>query len=150
MTVQDDDFNARIKRVRAKSGHFAVAPQQRTRRARDTGFDEHALRWAILLPQLALLLGAAALIAGRAIAMNYFDVVASTEVLGRGEGALVIGFLLGFGLLFGRSQLISHCALIVGASLAFLGESYYIPAAPDLMGFIYSTDYVARVILGVP
>jgi hypothetical protein len=79
--------------------------------------------------------------------MNYLLIEPSTELLGWGEGAIVLLLLLVIGLLFGKSELISHGALVVGASMAFLGESYYIPLVPELMESIYNPDYVSLVLL---
>lgn len=146
MTSQDQDFNARIKRVKVKLGNEAQLPPRRVRL--DTGSDETDFRLQVLLPQLALVLGAVVLIAGRAISMNYLGVEASTRVLGLAEGGLVLLMLVAIGLMFGKSATLSHGALLVGASLAFLCERYYVPAIPDLMGWIYTPEYVARVILG--
>jgi hypothetical protein len=145
MGVHDDDFEARIKRVKVKSMRHAPMPDRR--RVGGDDDDETAMSGAILRPQLALILGAVALIAGRAIAMNTLSIQPSTDLLGAGEGAVVIVLLFGIGLLFGKSDPISLCALVVGASLAFLGEGYYIPFVPDLMGSIYNPGYVALVVL---
>jgi hypothetical protein len=142
MGKHDDDFEARIKRVRVKAKQYAPMPDQRR-----AGDDEHAMSGAILRPQLALILGAVALIAGRGIAMNYLMIEPSTDVLGLGEGGVVILLLLVIGLLFGKSDLISLGALVVGASLAFLGEGFYIPFVPELMESIYNPDYVSLVLL---
>ena len=140
MGIQDDDFEARTKRVRVKSRQFAPMPGQQ--RVGDDSFDEQAMSRAILLPQLALILGAVALVAGRGIAMNYLMIEPSTDLLGLGDGGVVLIILFAIGLLFGKSNLISHCALVVGASLAFVGEGYYIAFAPELMESIYNPDYV--------
>jgi hypothetical protein len=145
MTSHDEDFNARMKRVRVKLGGQGLPPLRQPGSQRD--FDEQGAIARIVLPQLAFVLGAAALIASRAIAMNYLGVDPDTNLLGAVEGGLLLLLLLSIGLLFGKSETLSHGALVVGAALAFLGESYYIAAAPDLMGFIYTPDYVARVIL---
>ena len=145
MGIQDNAFEARIKRVQVRSRRNAPMPDQR--RAGDDSFDEQAMSRAILLPQLAFILGAVALIAGRGIAMNYLMFEPSTDLLGYGEGGVVVVFLLAIGVLFGKSNLISHGALVVGASLAFLGESYYIPIVPELMESIYNPDYVRLVLL---
>lgn len=102
---------------------------------------------AILLPQLALVLGALAMIAGRAFAMNYLTLAPDTNVLSAGEGAVVLLLLVGIGLLLGRSQVIAHGALVVGAALAFLAEDYYIALAPELMSSVYDPEYVGRVLL---
>ena len=141
MRNQDDDFNARVKRVRVQSRQYAPMPD----RVGEDDSDMWLMSGVILRPQLALILGAVAMIAGRAISMNQFMIAPSTELLGLGEGAIVIVLLFVIGLLFGKSDLISHGALVVGASLAFLGESFYIPLIPDLMESIYNPDYVALV-----
>ena len=145
MGIQDDDFEARIKRVQVQSRQNAPMPDQR--RVGDDSFDEQAMSWAILLPQLAFILGAVALVAGRGIAMNYLMIEPSTDLLGLGEGIVVAVLLLAIGVLFGKSNPISHGALVVGASLAFLGEGYYIPVVPELMESIYNPDYVGLVLL---
>jgi hypothetical protein len=146
MTSQDQDFDERIKRVRVKLGNDAPMPQRR--RGNDARIDEASLILSVMLPQVALVLGALSLIAGRAIAMNYLGIEPSGHVLGVAEGALILLILVAMGLMLGRGQMLSHGALLVGASLAFLGEPLYIPAAPELMGSIYSSEYVTRVILG--
>ena len=145
MGIQDDDFEARIKRVQVQSRRNA--PMHDQRRVGDDSFDEQAMSWAILLPQLAFILGAVALVAGRGIAMNYLMIEPSTDLLGLGEGIVVAVLLLAIGVLFGKSNPISHGALVVGASLAFLGEGYYIPVVPELMESIYNPDYVGLVLL---
>ncbi len=145
MGIQDDDFEARIKRVQVQSRRNAPMPDQR--RAGDDSFDERTMSSAILLPQLAFILGAVALVAGRGIAMNYLMIEPSTDLLGFGEGIVVAVLLLAIGVLFGKSNLISHGALVVGAALAFLGEGYYIPVVPELMESIYNPDYVGLVLL---
>ena len=145
MGIQDDDFEARIKRVQVQSRQNAPMPDQR--RVGDDSFDEQAMSWAILLPQLAFILGAVALVAGRGITMNYLMIEPSTDLLGFGEGIIVAVLLLAIGVLFGKSNPISHGALVVGASLAFLGEGYYIPVVPELMESIYNPDYVGLVLL---
>ena len=145
MSNQDDDFQARVKRVRVKPGPQAQPLGQM--RGGDDGVDEKAMGRAILRPQLALVLGAVGLIVGRGIAMNYLMIEPSTDLLGLGEGAIIVAILVVFGLLFGKSDHISHGALVVGASLAFLGESFYIPLMPDLMGSIYNQSYVSLVFL---
>ncbi len=145
MGVQDGDFEARIKRVQVRSRRNAPMPGQR--RAGDDSFDEKAMSRAILLPQLAFVLGAVALVAGRGIAMNYLMIEPSTDLLGLGEGCVIVVLLVGIALLFGKSSLISHAALVAGASLAFFSEGYYIPVVPELMESIYNPDYVGLVLL---
>ena len=145
MGIQDGGFEARIKRVQVQSRKNAPMPGQR--RVGDDSFDEHAMGQAILLPQLAFILGVVALVAGRGIAMNYLMIEPSTDLLGWGEGCVILLLLLAIGVLFGKSNLISHGALVVGASLAFLGEGYYIPVVPELMESIYNPDYVGLVLL---
>ena len=145
MGIQDGGFEARIKRVQVQSRKNAPMPGQR--RVGDDRFDEQAMSRAILLPQLAFILGAVALVAGRGIAMNYLMIAPSTDLLGWGEGIIVAVLLLAIGVLFGKSNPISHGALVVGASLAFLGEGYYIPVVPELMESIYNPDYVGLVLL---
>ncbi len=145
MGIQDDDFEARIKRVQVQSRRSAPMPNQR--RVGDDGVDEQAMSGAILLPQLAFILGAVALVAGRGIAMNYLMIEPSTELLGLVEGCVVAALLFAIGVLFGKSNPISHGALVVGASLAFLSEGYYIPVVPELMESIYNPDYVGLVLL---
>ncbi|MHA1528275.1 MAG: hypothetical protein ACTSVG_04605 [Alphaproteobacteria bacterium] len=145
MGFQDSDFAARIKRVEVKSRRDA--PMRGLRTVRDDSFDEQAMSRAILYPQLALVLGAVALVAGRAIAMNYLKIGPSADLLGLGEGCLVAALLFAIGMLFGKSNLIAHGALVIGASLAFFGEAYYIPVVPELMESIYNPEYVGRVLL---
>ncbi len=145
MTVQDDDLRTRIKHVQVQSRRNA--PMHDQRRVRDDSFDEQAMSGVILLPQLAFILGAVALVAGRGIAMNYLMIEPSTDLLGLGEGCVIVILLLAIGVAFGKSNLISHGALVVGASLAFLGEGYYIPVVPELMESIYNPDYVGLVLL---
>jgi hypothetical protein len=145
MGIQDNDFEARIKRVKVRSGRNAPMPGQR--RSGDDRFDEQAMSSAILLPQLAFILGAVALVAGRGIAMNYLMIEPSTDLLGFGEGCVIVVLLIVIGVLFGKSNLIAHGALVAGASLAFLGEGYYIPVVPELMESIYNPDYVGLVLL---
>ena len=145
MGIQDGGFEARIKRVQVQSRKNAPMPGQR--RVGDDRFDEQAMSRAILLPQLAFILGVVALVAGRGIAMNYLMIEPSTDLLGWGEGCVILLLLLAIGVLFGKSNPISHGALVVGASLAFLGEGYYIPVVPELMESIYNPDYVWLVLL---
>jgi hypothetical protein len=145
MSNLDDDFKARVKRLRVQSRQYAQLPDRR--RIVDNDFDERAISGAILRPQLALILGAVALILGRGFAMNYLMIVPSTDLLGLGEGAIVLLLLLVIGLIFGKSDVISHGALVVGASLAFLGERFYIPFVPELMETIYNPNYVSLVFL---
>jgi hypothetical protein len=145
MGIQDNDFEARIKRVQVQSRQNAPMPNQR--RVGDDRFGEQVMSRTILLPQLAFILGAVAMVAGRGIAMNYLMIEPSIDLLGLGEGCVVVVFLLAIGVLFGKSNLISHGALVVGASLAFLGEGYYIPVVPELMESIYNPDYVGLVLL---
>ena len=108
MGIQDGGFEARIKRVQVQSRRNA--PMHDQRRVGDDSFDEQAMSWAILLPQLAFILGAVALVAGRGIAMNYLMIEPSTDLLGLGEGCVIVVLLVGIGLLFGKSSLISHAA----------------------------------------
>ena len=145
MTVQDDDLRNRIERIQVKSRRLGPMPDQR--RARKDSLDEQALSRAILIPQLAFVLGAVALVAGRAIAMNTLMIEPSTDLLGLGEGGIIVVLLVGIGLLFGKSDWLSHGALVVGAALAFLAESYYITLAPELMESVYNSGYVALVLL---
>lgn len=145
MSNLDDDFRARAKRVRARSGDLPPMPARARIRHEDNS--DRAAAMAILRPQLALILGAVALILGRSVAMNHLGVEASPELLASGEAGLVFLLLLPIGLLFGRSDAISHGALVVGAALAFLCEGFYIPLAPDLMESVYTPDYVTRVLL---
>ena len=79
--------------------------------------------------------------------MNTLNITPSTELLGLGEGGVIVVLLVVIGLLFGKSDWFSHIALVVGAALAFLAESYYIALAPDLMGSIYNPGYVALALL---
>ena len=147
MGIQDSGFEARIKRVQVKSRrNEPILGQQHD----DSSFDEKAMSSAILLPQLAFMLGAVALVAGRGISMNYFMIEPSTDLLGLGEAGVVVFLLLAFGVLFGKPNLILHGALVVGASLAFLGEGYYIPIIPDLMENIYNPGYVGLLLLEFP
>lgn len=143
-----DDFRARVKRVQAQAGRAAPAPQ--ARRARDDDLSEHAFIGAVLRPQLAAVLGAVAMIVGRALCMRSLGLEPSTELLSMTEAGVVFVMLFGIGLAFGRSDVISHVALVVGASLAFLLEGWYVLLAPGLMEAIYGPDYVGRVILGLP
>ena len=145
MVNQDDDFRARSKRVRVKSNLNAPMPSRRRSDADDV--DKEAVIGTILRAQLALVLGAFALIAGRGIAINYLMVEPSPETLGIGEGGVVVAMLVAIGLMFGKSDMISHGALVIGASVAFLGESFYIRLFPGPMESIYDPGYVALVFL---
>jgi len=145
MGIQDNDFAARTKRVQVRSRQNAPMPGPR--RNSDDSFDEQAMSRAILIPQLALVLGAVALVAGRAIAMNYLDITPSTDLLGFGEGCVIVVLLVAIGALFGKSNLLAQGALVIGASLAFLAEGYYIPIVPELMKAIYNPGYVGLVLL---
>jgi len=145
MASIDDDFQARIKRVRAQSGR--AEPKAARARADDGDFDERALIATILRPQIALILGAFALIAGRAIAINQLGIEPGLNQLSLAEGAVILPFLIIFGLLIGRSEYISHGALIVGAAVAFLCEAFYFPVAPGVMSSVYGEAYVSLVIL---
>lgn len=146
MAHMDDDFEARFKRVKARTAHRATIP--RAREVDDAGSGELATAGAILRPALALVLGVVALILGRAVAMNQFMVEASPDLLSPIEGALILPLLVVFGLLLGRSQVMSQVAMIAGAVLAFLCERYYVPVVPDLMAAIYTPGYVETVLLG--
>ena len=145
MSNQDDAFTARMNRVRAQSRPGAPMPSARAESGGD--FDEHAMIGAVLRPQLALVLGAVSLILGRGIAINQFGVELSPDLLSLTEGAIVLPFLVIFGLLLGRNQVISHIALVVGAALAFLCESYYMPFAAGLMEQVYTSEYVHNVLI---
>jgi hypothetical protein len=145
MSNLDDDFRARANRIKAQSGPIVpvARPQAETAAEVDVG----AFLLAFLRPQLAFFLGAIALVLGRGFAMKYLGIEPSGELLSIAEGAVVLVLLVGLGLAFGRSNIISHCALLAGAALAFLTEGFYIPLMPDLMGMIYNPDYVAIVVL---
>lgn len=145
MSNQDVDFAARARRVKARSGPIGATPRQRPV-AQDVG-DEQPLLATILRVQIAFLLGIVAMVVGRAFAMNYLMIESSTDVLALSEGLCVLVLLLAFGFMLGRSQFVAHGAMVVGASLAFLGEAFYMPLAPNLMGALYSPEYVARVLL---
>ncbi len=149
MSNQNADFAARARRVKARSepigATLGATPRQR-RAALDAG-DDQPMMAAILRPQLAFVLGVIAMVAGRAFAMNSLMIEPSTEVLALSEGMCILVLLVGFGLLLGRSQFVAHGAMVVGASLAFLGEGFYMPLIPNLMEVIYSPEYVARVLL---
>jgi len=147
MSNLDDDFKARAKRVRQRS--VRDAPMPASARADDDGAGLEAVA-TLLRPQLALLLGVVAMVAGRAFAMNSLMIEPSTEVLSWAEGGVVFLILVGLGLMFGKSDAISHGALVVGAALAFILEGYYIPVAPGLMGTLYSPEYVELVLLKGP
>ena len=148
MSDANDDLQARIKRFGGQPPRLAPTPARGRIVDDDSGVE--ALIAAVLRPQLAFLLGAVAMVAGRAFAMNYLMIEPSTEVLGLNEGAVILVLLVGIGLLLGRREVISHGAMVVGASLAFLMESFYLPLAPDLMGSVYTPEYVSRVLLGLP
>lgn len=148
MSSHNADFEARVKRVRARSG--GDAPMPAALRAAHDGGDAEAMLATVLRAQIALMLGAVALVAGRAIAMHSFSIAPSTEVLSPAEGLCVLGLLVGLGLLLGRSQVIAHGALVVGAALAFIGEGVYVALMPGLMETVYNPDYVARVLLNMP
>jgi hypothetical protein len=145
MAALDDNFNARIKRVRAKSGPDEAMPRRRP--VGDDAFDAKVAWGAVLRPQLALILGMVALIVGRGICMNYLMIEPSTELLAPGEGVVVMVLLIGAGLMIGKSEFVSHGALVVGASLAFLGENFFIPVIPGLMSALYSPGYVSLVLV---
>lgn len=165
MSSGDDELRARIKRVQKRSGRDmplgapggaalgarlgasagAARPGRRRVAAEET--DPNAAVGAILRPQLALVLGLLAMIAGRAFVMNSLMFEPSTDVLGPVEGGVVFAFVAGLGLLFFRSDLIAVGALVVGAALGFLLEGYFIPLLPELMSTLYSPEYVGLVIL---
>lgn len=145
MTGHNDDFEARLKRVKARKG--PTQPLTRTRQQAEPDFALDPIVVAVLLMLLALILGAVALVAGRAIAMNGLGIEPDIHHLGIAEGGVVLGLLLGIGLLFSRRPSLSHAALIVGAVVAFLGERFYIPMMPALMEVIYTPLYVAEVVL---
>jgi len=144
MASADGDFEARMKRVKARAQPAALHNPAQTA---EKDFDENAMIFAVLRPQLALVLGAFAMIAGRAVAMNYLDITPSTELLGWGEGIIVLVLLFALGAMLGTSQYLSHGALLLGAALAFLGEGYYIPVIPDAMAQVYTPEYVGLVML---
>ncbi len=146
MSSLDDDFRARANRIKAHSG--PIEPVARPARAAVAETGERGVVLSFLKPQLALVLGAILLVMGRGIAMRYLGVEPSGELLSIAEGVVVLLLLAGAGLLFGRSDIISHCALLAGAALAFLGEGFYIPLFPGLMEMIYDPTYVALVVLG--
>ena len=145
MGIYDDGFEARIKRVQVKSRQRAPMPD--LRHGDDDSSDGQATSLAILLPQVAFVLGAIALIVGRAISMNTLMLEPSRDLLGLGEGCVIVILLIVFGGMFGKSNHISHGAMVIGASLAFLGESYYIPVVPELMKSIYNPEYVDLLLL---
>ena len=142
-----DDFEERLKRVRSQQ--HRAAPEPRLGAGSERDFDEGAFVGKILLPQLAFVLGFAALIAARSVVMNQFGVEASTQTLSIAEGAAALVLLAVIALLFGRNYF-AHLALVLGACLAFLGEGIFIPLAPQLMEQIYTPEYVALVDLGMP
>jgi hypothetical protein len=146
MSNQDDALQARIKRMKVQPSRNVRAPARN--RAAEKEFDEGRFSAAILLPQLALVLGFLAMIAGRSIAMNQFMIEPNPNLLGGSEGAIVFALLLVIGLLFGKSNHISHGALVIGASLAFLGESFYVPLFSGVMESVYNENYVSLVMLG--
>ena len=148
MSNQDIDFAARARRVRARSDPVGPAPRQaRTAPGtRDTAAEPPVMA-AVVRVQIAFLLGIVAMIAGRAVAMNTLMIEPSTEVLALSEGLCVLVLLAAFGLVLGRSQFVAHGAMVVGASLAFLGEGFYVPLVPGLMEAVYSPEYVARVLV---
>jgi len=145
MAGHDDDFQARARRIKAHSG--PIVPVARPQAESAAEVDVGALLLSFLRPQLALVLGAIALVVGRGFAMKYLGIEPSGELLSIAEGMVVLALLVGIGLAFGRSDIISHCALLAGAALAFLTEGFYIPLMPGLMGMIYNPDYVAIVVL---
>jgi hypothetical protein len=145
MGIYNDGFEARIKRVQVKSRQRAPMPD--LRHGDDDSSDGQVMSLAILLPQVAFVLGAIALIVGRAISMNTLMLEPSTDLLGLGEGCVIIILLIVFGGMFGKSNHISHGAMVIGASLAFLGESYYIRVVPELMKSIYNPEYVDLLLL---
>jgi hypothetical protein len=142
----NDDLSAHIKRMKAKQRDRVFVPDRR--RLAEDDHDDHSMIMAILLPQLAFILGAIALIAGRSVAMNTFGIEPDTATLGWVEGIAVLLLLVLIGVVFGRANKLSHAALVIGASLSFLGERYYIPMFPDLMEQLYTPGYVALVQLG--
>ncbi|HSF96187.1 MAG TPA: hypothetical protein VLA52_14275 [Thermohalobaculum sp.] len=145
MSSQSDDFEARMKRVRAK-----VRNREPVRiHSRATGEEPDGFSLlSIVRPQLAFVLGAVALVVCRGVAMNYLPVEKGATTLGWIDGAVVIGALVVIGLLFGKSDRVSHVALLVGAWVAFITEGYYIRAFPELMSQVYSPGYVGLVMLG--
>jgi len=145
MSDLDDDFRARANRIKAHSG--PIVPVARPQAETASEVDVGALLLSFLRPQLAFVLGAIALVLGRGLAMRYLGVEPSGELLSIAEGIVVLVLLVGIGLAFGLSDIISHCALLAGAALAFLTEGFYIPLMPDLMGMIYNPEYVAIVVL---
>lgn len=145
MSSQDDDFRARMKRVKARSGDGLPMPSARRAVADNT--DESASIWPLLRPQLALVLGVIAMVAGRAFAMHSLMIEPDTQVLGPAEGAVVLAILAGLGLMLFRRDVIAQGALVVGAALGFLLEGYFIPVMPGLMSSLYTPEYVALVIL---
>lgn len=145
MNSLDSEFRARANRIKAHSGPIEPVARRAQPVAAET--DERGLLLAFLKPQLALLLGAVMLVLGRGIAMRYLGVEPSGELMSIAEGVVVLLLLAGVGLVFGRSEIISHCALLAGAALAFLGESLYIPLFPTVMEMIYDPAYVALVVL---
>ena len=144
-----DDFQARLKCVkgRARNKEFTMPELGRRQEHHHEEVNTEALAMAILRPQLVLVLGFIALIVGRSIAMNVFGIEPSTELLGLGEGIVVLALLVVLGVLFGLTEYILHGALVVGAALAFMLESYYIPAIPGLIEQVYTPGYVNLVVL---
>jgi len=144
MSNLDDDFAARAKRIKVRSGPITPIARPQTD---DDDTDIGEIAGQILRPQLALILGAVAMVLGRAFAIHYLGVEPSSENLGIPEGLVVMVLLVAIGLIFGKSDYLSHGALVVGAALSFFLEGFYIRFFPSVMEVLYTPGYVALVTL---
>jgi len=146
MADQGNELEARMARVRKKLDQRGGVPGQGRRVAMDDR--EEGSIWWIIKAEIAFVLGFAALIGGRSLAIHGLGAVPSPDSLGRTEGAVVLGLLLVIGLLMGPKDFKSHAALIFGAGLAYMAESFYVPMLAGLMGRIYTPEYVGLLSLG--
>ena len=146
MADQGGDIEARMKRVKKRLNQRE--PGRRGQRAAAVETEERSLVKTVIRAEIAFLLGIAALLAGRGVAMNLLEVEPSTVAMGRVEGGLVVALLVVLGLLFGKKDYASHVALVAGAGLAYMAEPYYVPALSALMEKIYTPHYVGLVKLG--
>lgn len=148
---QSDDFNKRLKKVKAKlpGGPPPVGLNRRMAYEKDDDDDFEVSFGKMVLPPLAFVLGAFALVAGRSIAMSQLGVEGSTQTLHIAEGVIALILMGIVALVMGKTNYIAMLAQVAGAALAFTTEGIWVPMMPELMEQIYTPEYVSRVVLGL-
>ncbi len=148
---QSDDFNKRLKKVKAKlpGGPPPVGLNRRMAYAKDDDDDLEISVGKMVLPPIAFVLGALALVAGRSIAMSQLGIEGSTQTLHIAEGVITLILMGIVVLVMGKTNYIAMLALLIGGVLAFMSEPIWVPMMASLMEQIYTPEYVSRVVLGL-